>query len=147
MSEPTVPKKHFSASSNESTGPSRYGLSMWRLLNEPPFYDFVPPYDRASPGASPSRFSLAGLIYSGKPQSQDHVYAMEISPSGKELCAVHESGTISVWQVPSLRPSVHIPLEDQPSFDDLNPSLLQNPKVISSSSFFLSSSSLKNLAP
>ncbi len=119
----------FAASSNESNGPSRYGLSMWRLLNEPPYYDFVPPYDQLVAGSSPSRFSIAGLIYSGKKPSQDNVYAMELSPTGKDLCAVHISGAISVWQIPSLRPSVHISLEDQPSYDDLNPSLLQNPKV------------------
>ena len=102
---------------------------MWRLLGEPPYYDYVPPYDQAVPGSSPSRFFISSYLYSGKVPVQDHVYMMEVSPNGKELCAVHASGNISVWQIPSLRPSVALSLEDQPSYDDLNPSLLQNPKV------------------
>jgi len=119
-----------SAQPSESNGPSRHGLSMWRLLSEPPFYDFVPPYDQLSPGASPSRFFLATYLYSSaKSQKQDYVYLLEMSPNGKEICAVHASGAISVWQIPSMRPSVTLPLEDQPSYDDLNPSLLQNPKA------------------
>ncbi len=117
------------ALSSESNGPSRHGLSMWRLLSEPPYYDLVPPYDQVDPGSSPSRFFLKSYLYSGKTQKQDHVYMMEVSPNGKELCAVHASGAISVWQIPSLRPSVNVPLEDQPSYDDLSPTLLQNPKV------------------
>lgn len=33
---------------SETSGPSKYGLSMWRLLGEPPYYDWVPPYDQVS---------------------------------------------------------------------------------------------------
>ena len=57
------------------------------------------------------------------------IYALQESPEGNLLCALHSSGDISLWHLPSLHLRKLIPLETQPGFDDMNPNLLQNPKM------------------
>ena len=48
---------------------------------------------------------------------------MALSPSQKQLVAVHFNGSISLWDFPSLRLRNIWKLEDQPCHDDVNPSL------------------------
>ena len=53
------------------------------------------------------------------------------------LCALHSTGDISIWHLPSLRLYKLIPLDLQPGFDDINPNLLQNPKLKRKKNMFL----------
>jgi hypothetical protein len=65
------------------------------------------------------------------------IYSLEESLDGNLLCALHSSGDISIWHLPSLRLYKLVPLEIQPGFDDMNPTLLQNPKMKRKKQMFL----------
>ena len=53
---------------------------------------------------------------------QDGVYKMSLSPSGTVLAVVHHSGMFSLWDIPSLRTRKLWKQQDQPGFDEINPS-------------------------
>ena len=54
---------------------------------------------------------------------------MEESPEGSHLCALHISGNVSVWHMPGLKLAKLWHLEEQPCHDDMNPVLMQNPRL------------------
>ena len=109
------------ASNQDHRGPSDYGLTFWRLLGEMPHYQVVPPYDY-------TENKSISWFYSRAPE-QDHIFKLEESPKGDLMCALHASGNISIWQVPSLRQACLWHLEEQPCHDDMNPSMMQNPRL------------------
>ena len=57
---------------------------------------------------------------------QDHILTMAVSDCGGKLAAVHVSGTLSVWRLPSLVLESSSRLEEQPQYDEVNPVLLQS---------------------
>ena len=104
-------------------GPSAFGLSVWRLLNEAPHYQRVDPHDAAE-----TKSGMRWPFYS-RSLEQDHISRLEESPNGDYLCALHISGSISVWRLPGLHQLTLWPLVEQPCHDDMNPSLMQNPRL------------------
>ena len=102
-------------------GPSNYGLTIWRLLNEAPHFDLVLPHDYNENASY--RWFLT------KPPIQDHIFKIEESPNGDYISALHVSGAISVWRLPGLHLVKFWNLEEQPCHDDMNPALMQNPRL------------------
>ena len=121
-----------SAHSNQEIGAS-YGLVAWRLINEPPFYIKVISTDEDTNSGSWSPFNFLKCA----DKTEAAIYGLEESLDGNLLCALHSSGDISVWHLPSLRLHKMIPLDLQPGFDDMNPNLLQNPKLKRKKKMFL----------
>ena len=54
---------------------------------------------------------------------------LEESPEGSHLCALHISGNVSVWHMPGLKLAKLWHLEEQACHDDMNPALMQNPRL------------------
>ena len=68
-------------------------------------------------------------FFGRKSLEQDHISKLEESPNGDLLCALHISGSISVWRLPGLHQLTLWPLSEQPCHDDMNPTLMQNPRL------------------
>ncbi|XP_023558187.1 neuroblastoma-amplified sequence isoform X2 [Octodon degus] len=100
------------------------GLSAWRVLSGSPYYKQVTSGgDRVT--TIPKTLGLLRMISvklsSHQGQEQDGIFKMSLSPDGSLLAAIHFSGKLSVWAVPSLR-QLHVwEQSEQPGYDDLNP--------------------------
>ena len=114
-----------STNKDATKGPSAFGLSVWRLLSEAPHYQRVEPHD--APDIKSIRW-FRQLSYS-RSVEQDHISKLEESPNGEYLSALHISGSISIWRLPGLHQLTLWPLLEQPCHDDMNPSLMQNPRL------------------
>ena len=133
IASPTSPKARFGKDSAYCVA-SAYDLTAWRLLNEAPFYaKAISSNNEENPRISWSPFPL----FQQYSRMEEAIYAIEESPDGNMLCALHSSGDLSLWHLPSLRLAKKIPLEAQPSYDDINPNLLQNPKMKRKKKMFL----------
>eukprot|EP00069_Balaena_mysticetus_P002733 bmy_15990T0 len=82
------------------------GLSAWRVLSGSPYYKPVTHGgDRVT--AVPKTLGLlrmlSGKFYSRQGQEQDGIFKMSLSPDGALLAAVHFSGKLSIWAIPSLK--------------------------------------------
>ncbi|XP_022409869.2 neuroblastoma-amplified sequence isoform X1 [Delphinapterus leucas] len=100
------------------------GLSAWRVLSGSPYYKPVTHGgDRVT--AVPKTLGLlrmlSGKFYSRQGQEQDGIFKMRLSPDGTLLAAVHFSGKLSIWAIPSLRQQGEWNQNEQPGYDDLNP--------------------------
>ena len=126
-----VPNKSTTYTKEETA--STHGLVAWRLLNEAPFYTkaISSQDDTKSSSWSPLNW------FKSTDTTDLTIYALEESLDGNMLCALHSTGDISVWHLPSLRLHKKIPLENQPGFDDMNPNLLQNPRMKRKKNLFL----------
>ncbi|KFM69118.1 Neuroblastoma-amplified sequence, partial [Stegodyphus mimosarum] len=98
------------------------GLSAWRVIIGPPYYKLTlsleeqKAYVKSKWWSSFSQHILYGSL------KEDHlVFKMSISPNGKILAAVHLSGALSLWDLPSLRLKKYWPLQLQPNSTDINP--------------------------
>ncbi|XP_036891385.1 neuroblastoma-amplified sequence [Sturnira hondurensis] len=103
---------------------SRCGLSAWRVLSGSPHYKQVTS-GGDSAVAVPKTLGLlrmlSGKLYSRPGQEQDGIFKMSLSPDGTLLAAIHFSGKLSVWAVPSLKQQGEWRQNEQPGYDDLNP--------------------------
>ena len=113
--------------------PTTYGLASWRLLNDAPYFAEVTPINEEGRSRSWSPLSL----FKKTDYTEVTLYCLEESKDGNMLCALHSTGDISIWHLPSLRLYKLIPLDLQPGFDDINPNLLQNPKLKRKKNMFL----------
>ncbi|XP_033611926.1 neuroblastoma-amplified sequence isoform X1 [Fukomys damarensis] len=100
------------------------GLSAWRVLSGSPYYKEVTGgRDRVT--VAPKTLGLLRMLstklYSRQGQEQDGIFKMSLSPDGNLLAAIHFSGKLSVWAVPSLRQLRAWEQSEQPGYDDLNP--------------------------
>ncbi|XP_007471273.1 PREDICTED: neuroblastoma-amplified sequence [Lipotes vexillifer] len=100
------------------------GLSAWRVLSGSPYYKPVTHGgDRVT--AVPKTLGLlrmlSGKFYSRQGQEQDGIFKMRLSPDGTLLAAVHFSGKLSIWAIPSLKQQGEWNQNEQPGYDDLNP--------------------------
>ena len=105
--------------SNTDLVTSKCGLSCWRLLDDRPFYIQAPNQNDYVPKRwlkSFQRGSYGNTI-------------VKLSPSkdGTSLAAIHYSGAVSIWSLPSLKCQHFWPLDRQPGFDEMNPALLKLP--------------------
>ncbi|XP_036191191.1 neuroblastoma-amplified sequence isoform X1 [Myotis myotis] len=103
---------------------SSAGLSAWRVLSGSPYYKQV-----TSGGDTvavvPKTLGLLRMLnvklYSHPGQEQDGIFKMSLSPDGTLLAAIHFSGKLSIWAVPSLTQQGEWNQHEQPGYDDLNP--------------------------
>lgn len=97
---------------------NKLGLSLWRLLDEQPYYEQAP---------NSAALSSKRWLNFRKTTYGNTTVKMSLSPDGSSLAAIHLSGAVSILAVPSLIGRHFWPLERQPGFDELSPSLLQLP--------------------
>ena len=103
---------------------SHAGLVTLRLVSQEPHYVVLLDEFEQSLLTSSSWLRLPSLI-SSSPAS-DPILTMTVSDCGGKLAAVHVSGTLTVWRLPSLLLESSSRLEEQPQFDEVNPALLQH---------------------
>lgn len=98
----------------------RWGLNGWRLLNDYPYYKREMPSDEDYAKAD-ARKGFRNWISSFHSSHRfSVVFKMQISPNGQFLACIHSCGTVSVWQLPSLRVWRIWYLMDQPGFNTRN---------------------------
>ncbi|XP_054977538.1 NBAS subunit of NRZ tethering complex [Sorex araneus] len=104
---------------------SSCGLSAWRVLSGSPYYKQVTNSgERVT--AVPKTLGLLRMLsvkfYTRQGQDQDGIFKMSVSPDGNLLAAIHFSGKLSIWAIPSLKQQGEWNQNEQPGYDDLNPS-------------------------
>ena len=99
---------------------SHQGIVAFRLLNDSPH--FITMLDGEEQEALGRGWSLPWI--SSAPPS-DFITAMAATNCGSRIAALHESGAVSVWALPSLLLESRVLLAEQPNFDEINPQLLQ----------------------
>ncbi|XP_074905217.1 NBAS subunit of NRZ tethering complex isoform X3 [Buteo buteo] len=99
------------------------GISAWRILSGSPHYKQVTSYEDDIRTAQ--RRGLLRIMnlrfYSRRGTEQDGVFKMNLSPDGALLAAVHFSGKLTIWSIPSLRQQGEWDQTDQPGYDEINP--------------------------
>uniref|UniRef100_A0A8C0BT35 NBAS subunit of NRZ tethering complex n=1 Tax=Buteo japonicus TaxID=224669 RepID=A0A8C0BT35_9AVES len=85
------------------------GISAWRILSGSPHYKQVTSYedDIRTVKLSNWKFNM--------------IFKMNLSPDGALLAAVHFSGKLTIWSIPSLRQQGEWDQTDQPGYDEINP--------------------------
>ncbi|XP_051471909.1 NBAS subunit of NRZ tethering complex isoform X2 [Apus apus] len=99
------------------------GISAWRVLSGSPHYKQVTSYeDDIRTAQRRALLRIMNLrLYSRRGTEQDGVFKMNLSPDGALLAAIHFSGKLTIWSVPSLRQQGEWEQSDQPGYDDINP--------------------------
>ncbi|BFY98427.1 hypothetical protein BsWGS_01467 [Bradybaena similaris] len=120
--------------SDSSLSPSKArqeGITAWRLLSDAPYCKLITDYEEDIHKAKSKVSVLSKLKVSSMIQwnsvQVDGIFSLCLSPCNKTLVALHFSGKLSLWDVPSLRPRKDFPLEEQPGWDEISPHLLENP--------------------
>uniref|UniRef100_A0A452VG26 NBAS subunit of NRZ tethering complex n=1 Tax=Ursus maritimus TaxID=29073 RepID=A0A452VG26_URSMA len=116
---------------------SSCGLSAWRVLSGSPYYKQVTNGGDRTLGLLRM---LSVKFYSRPGQEQDGIFKMSLSPDGMLLAAIHFSGKLSIWAVPSLKQQGEWNQNEQPGYDDLNPdwrlSIEKRKKIKDKESFY-----------
>ena len=101
-----------------------FGLTVWRVIDDSPYYVQV-----ALTGTNDrSVQKLSWLRPFSKQSNGNTIVKMSLESSqSSTLAAVHLSGAVSVWHLPTLKCRHFWPLKCQPGYDELNPTLLQLP--------------------
>ena len=102
---------------------SHAGIVALRLINDSPHY--VELLDAEEQSVLTSRAWLPTLPFMSSAPIQDFITKLSISSCGSRLAVLHQSGTLSVWLIPSLVLESSTRLEEQPLHDECNPQLLQ----------------------
>uniref|UniRef100_A0A674I5U7 NBAS subunit of NRZ tethering complex n=1 Tax=Terrapene triunguis TaxID=2587831 RepID=A0A674I5U7_9SAUR len=99
------------------------GISAWRVLSGFPHYKQVTSYEDDTGTAK--RSGLLRIMnfrfYSKQRTEQDGVFKMSLSPDGTLLAAIHFSGKLTIWGIPSLKQQGEWDQSDQPGYDEINP--------------------------
>uniref|UniRef100_A0A803XU25 NBAS subunit of NRZ tethering complex n=1 Tax=Meleagris gallopavo TaxID=9103 RepID=A0A803XU25_MELGA len=97
------------------------GISAWRVLSGSPHYKQVTSYE----DDIKTRRGLLRIMnlrfYSRRGTEQDGIFKMNLSPDGALLAAIHFSGKLTIWSIPSLRQQGEWDQTDQPGYDEVNP--------------------------
>ncbi|XP_069350100.1 NBAS subunit of NRZ tethering complex isoform X1 [Eulemur rufifrons] len=122
---------------------SSCGLSAWRVLSGSPYYKQVTNGgDKVT--VVPKTLGLLRMLsvkfYSRQGREQDGIFKMSLSPDGMLLAAIHFSGKLSIWAIPSLKQQGEWNQSEQPGYDDLNPdwrlSIEKRKKIKDKESFY-----------
>ncbi|XP_053443844.1 NBAS subunit of NRZ tethering complex isoform X2 [Nycticebus coucang] len=122
---------------------SSCGLSAWRVLSGSPYYKQVTNSgDKVT--VVPKTLGLLRMLsvkfYSHQGREQDGIFKMSLSPDGMLLAAIHFSGKLSIWAIPSLKQQGEWNQSEQPGYDDLNPdwrlSIERRKKIKDKESFY-----------
>ncbi|XP_063884338.1 NBAS subunit of NRZ tethering complex-like isoform X2 [Scylla paramamosain] len=98
-----------------------HGITLWRMLNDHPFYKQVATIDEEE-YLPPSIGVWEHIMARWSPPHHDCIFQLSVSPSSRHLAALHTSGSLSIWELPSLRKKKFWQLPDQPDHDARNPS-------------------------
>ncbi|KAL6041533.1 hypothetical protein STEG23_030577, partial [Scotinomys teguina] len=71
---------------------------------------------------------LSVNFYTRQGQEQDGIFKMSLSPDGSLLAAIHFSGKLSIWAIPSLKQQGVWSQDEQPGHDELNPDWRSSPE-------------------
>ncbi|XP_053141424.1 NBAS subunit of NRZ tethering complex isoform X2 [Hemicordylus capensis] len=111
---------------DDGTGVSKAsscGLSAWRVLSGSPYYKQLTSYEGDIGTAK--RRSLFKMVnfkfYSRQGREQDGVFKMSLSLDGTRLAAIHFSGKLTIWGIPSLKQQGEWEQNDQPGYDEIKP--------------------------
>ncbi|MGH0150881.1 UNVERIFIED_CONTAM: hypothetical protein FKN15_036299, partial [Acipenser sinensis] len=111
------------SSDNEVSKATRCGLTAWRVLSGFPYYKQVTSYE--DDVGSTQRRGLLRMptfrLFARQGHEQDGVFKMSLSPDGTLLAAIHFSGQLTFWEIPSLKQSGEWSQGAQPGFDEINP--------------------------
>ncbi|XP_056420196.1 NBAS subunit of NRZ tethering complex isoform X2 [Hyla sarda] len=100
------------------------GLTSWRVLSGAPHYKQVTNYqdDVGTALKGKGLWRIIKLRLSNRHGTeQDGIFKMSLSPDGNLLAAIHFSGKLSIWEIPSLRLQGEWSQSDQPEYDEINP--------------------------
>lgn len=106
----------------------KYGVTIWRLLRDVPYYRLVHKIDdneviTTFPKSSQEMWKMAVALTRSKagPGVDDPITSVSNSPNGAFIAGIHISGAISIWHVPSLRLQSFWPLITQLHYSNENP--------------------------
>ena len=102
---------------------SHGGIVALMLLNDSPHY--LELLDDQEQSVPTSQAWLRALLFISSAPIQDFITNLSISNCGSRLAVLHQSGTLSVWLIPSLVLESSRRLEEQHLHDECNPQLLQ----------------------
>ncbi|XP_067400847.1 NBAS subunit of NRZ tethering complex isoform X2 [Emydura macquarii macquarii] len=102
---------------------TRCGISAWRVLSGSPHYKQVNSYkdDTGTAQRSGLLRIMNFRFYKRHQTEQDGVFKMSLSPDGTLLAAIHFSGKLTIWGIPSLKQQGEWDQSDQPGYDEINP--------------------------
>uniref|UniRef100_A0AAR2K9U6 Neuroblastoma-amplified sequence N-terminal domain-containing protein n=1 Tax=Pygocentrus nattereri TaxID=42514 RepID=A0AAR2K9U6_PYGNA len=103
---------------------TRCGITAWRVLSGSPHYKQVTSYEDDVSAVRHARglFRMPSFrLFSRQNNEQDGVFRMSISPDGSMLAVIHFSGTLSLWDIPSLKQRSSWMQEEQPGYEEINP--------------------------
>lgn len=108
-------------SSSETTKALHSGITAWRFLSDYPHYKLVTSLEDELDLAKRRWFQMVSFLNKYRKRTEDLVFKLSISPSGNLLAAVHTSGALSLWHIPSLRPKCFWELHNQDKYNEVNP--------------------------
>uniref|UniRef100_S4RYX9 Neuroblastoma-amplified sequence N-terminal domain-containing protein n=1 Tax=Petromyzon marinus TaxID=7757 RepID=S4RYX9_PETMA len=101
------------------------GLTAWRVLSSSPHYKQVTSINDDLGMYCTWTLGMMGLLGVKRlcmhAWTQDGIYKLSLSPDASVLAAVHFSGKLSLWEVPSLSLKQAWSQEQQPGYDEVNP--------------------------
>ncbi|XP_051880260.1 NBAS subunit of NRZ tethering complex isoform X2 [Pristis pectinata] len=99
-----------------------YGITSWRVLSGAPYYKQVTNYEEDVGASQRSLLRMLNVrAFWRRQPEQDGVFKMSLSPDGTLLAAIHLSGQLTLWEIPSLRQQKEWKQEMQDGFDAINP--------------------------
>ncbi|XP_072107378.1 NBAS subunit of NRZ tethering complex isoform X1 [Mobula birostris] len=118
-----------------------YGITSWRVLSGAPYYKQVTNYEEDVGASQRSLLRMLSVrAFWRRQPEQDGVFKMRLSPDGTLLAAIHLSGQLTLWEIPSLRQQKEWKQEMQDGFDAINPewskSVEKRKKMKDRSSFY-----------
>uniref|UniRef100_S4RYY3 Neuroblastoma-amplified sequence N-terminal domain-containing protein n=1 Tax=Petromyzon marinus TaxID=7757 RepID=S4RYY3_PETMA len=99
------------------------GLTAWRVLSSSPHYKQVTSINDDLGMCTARNDGHMAIIWRlcMHAWTQDGIYKLSLSPDASVLAAVHFSGKLSLWEVPSLSLKQAWSQEQQPGYDEVNP--------------------------
>ncbi|XP_015206508.2 NBAS subunit of NRZ tethering complex isoform X1 [Lepisosteus oculatus] len=111
------------ATDNEASKATRCGLTAWRALSGSPYYKQVTSYEDDVGYTQRGGFfkKIKMRFFSRQRIEEDGILKMSLSPDGTLLAAIHFSGQLTIWEIPSFKQRAEWSQESQPGFDEINP--------------------------
>ncbi|XP_048583516.1 NBAS subunit of NRZ tethering complex isoform X2 [Nematostella vectensis] len=111
-------ERHANSIADDVPTPLDCGLSAWRILSGFPHYKLIEDDHIEIKAGSDMLKRITKLSPFRSVAGKDGIISLCLSPDGSKLAAVHLSGTLTMWEVPSLRHSYAWSAMDQPAVED-----------------------------
>ncbi|XP_028652676.1 NBAS subunit of NRZ tethering complex [Erpetoichthys calabaricus] len=108
---------------SEASKATTCGLTAWRILSGSPYYKQVTSYeDDVHSVLKRSLFRMPPFrLFNRQQNEKDGIFKLSLSPHGTLLAAIHLSGSLTLWDLPSLKQCGEWSQIIQPGFDEINP--------------------------